>query len=66
MHAWVDGWMDGWMVGLMQQMDGSVQALLIHRETLGNLLFFFSLKGLLLGKALAQIFSILWPSLLGR
>jgi len=59
MHGWMDGWTDA-------AMDGSVQALLIHGETLRNLLFFFSLKGLLLEKALAQIFSIMRPSLLGR
>ena len=40
---------------------------LILFETLSNVLFFFfSLEALFLEKAVAQIFSVLWPSLLGR
>ena len=56
MDAWMDGWTDA--------ANGCIRALLIHCETLRDVLLFFSLKALLLGKALAQIFSILWPSLL--
>ena len=52
--------MDGWT----DAANGCIRALLIHCETLRDVLLFFSLKALLLGKALAQIFSILWPSLL--
>ena len=60
-------WMHGWKDGRILQMDGSVQAQSsVHwYNALSNVLFFFSLEALLLGKALARIFSILWPSLLG-
>ena len=66
MHAWMDGWMDGWT----DTVDGwtyasTIICVLLLCETLGNLLFFFSREALLLRKALAQVFSILWPALLG-
>ena len=61
-------WMHGWKDGRILQMDGSVQAQSsVHwYNALSNVLFFFSLEALLLGKAVAQIFRVLWPSLLGR
>ena len=63
MHAWMHGWtdtVDGWTYA------STIIGTLILFETLSNVLFFFSLEALLLGKAVAQIFRVLWPSLLGR
>jgi hypothetical protein len=51
---------DGWTYA------STIIGTLILFETLSNVLVFFSLEALFLRKALAQIFSVLWPSLLGR
>ena len=63
----LDACMDGWT----DTVDGRTYAntiisTLILFKTLSNVLVFFSLEALFLGKALAQIFSVLSPSLLGH
>ena len=59
----MDGWtdtVDGWTYA------NTIIGTLILFKTLSYVLVFFSLEALFLGKALAQIFSVLRPSLLGR